>query len=82
VDARKRNMSTISASSSAATPTTAPVPPAPKDFRGKSGKKICCACPSTKQQRDLCVVERGEESCQDIIEKHKACLREDGFDVV
>jgi hypothetical protein len=57
---------------------------------GKSGKKICCSCPQTKQvciaggmpdtftlamcrgqARDLCVVEKGEENCAEIIEAHK-----------
>jgi cytochrome c oxidase assembly protein subunit 17 len=53
----------------------------PADFRGKSGKKICCACPDTKKIRDECVVVNGEEHCKDIIEKHKQCLRDDGFNV-
>lgn len=48
---------------------------------GKSGKKICCSCPTTKQARDLCVVTNGEENCKDIIEAHKACLRSEGFTV-
>ena len=48
---------------------------------GKSGKKICCSCPETKQVRDECVVTKGEENCQDVIEAHKACLREEGFRV-
>ena len=50
---------------------------------GKSGKKICCACPTTKTARDQCCVERGTEDarCIELINAHKACLREDGFDV-
>lgn len=48
---------------------------------GKSGKKICCSCPETKQARDLCVVQNGEDHCKDIIEAHKACLRSEGFTV-
>ena len=48
---------------------------------GKSGKKICCACPTTKQERDDCVIRNGPENCQEKIEAHKKCLREDGFQV-
>jgi cytochrome c oxidase assembly protein subunit 17 len=48
---------------------------------GKSGKKICCACPATKKERDECVVTNGPEACSAKIEAHKMCLREDGFQV-
>eukprot|EP00894_Picocystis_sp_ML_P002905 jgi/Pico_ML_1/53422/g413.t1 len=44
-------------------------------------KKICCACPETKAIRDQCIAEKGEEACQDLIEKHKECLRAEGFNV-
>ncbi|GFH51600.1 hypothetical protein CTEN210_08076 [Chaetoceros tenuissimus] len=49
----------------------------------KSGKKICCCCPDTKKARDECVVFKGEEhpDCVALIEAHKVCLREEGFDV-
>jgi cytochrome c oxidase assembly protein subunit 17 len=53
----------------------------PAPVVGKSGKKICCSCPETKEVRDLCVVTKGEENCADVIEAHKKCLREEGFDV-
>ncbi|KAJ1648944.1 Cytochrome c oxidase copper chaperone [Dispira simplex] len=43
--------------------------------------KPCCACPETKKPRDECVLMKGEENCQDLIEKHKACLRSHGFNV-
>jgi len=79
-----RTTATTTTTTATTTTTTAAAPALSskdKDFRGKSGKKICCACPSTKLQRDSCVVERGEADCRDIIEKHRACLREDGFDV-
>jgi cytochrome c oxidase assembly protein subunit 17 len=46
-----------------------------------SGKKICCSCPDTKELRDVCVVAKGEAACSDLIEAHKACLREEGFTV-
>ncbi|GMH91621.1 hypothetical protein TrVE_jg5551 [Triparma verrucosa] len=55
-------------------------PPPPVKV-GKSGKKICCSCPSTKKVRDICIVEKGEEGCADLIEKHKECLRAEGFTV-
>jgi cytochrome c oxidase assembly protein subunit 17 len=61
--------------SSDATPT----PPPAKPVVGKSGKKICCACPDTRKPRDACVVERGEEQCRALIDAHDACLRLDGF---
>jgi len=49
----------------------------------KSGKKICCCCPETKKARDECVLMKGEEhdDCKKLIEAHKICLREEGFDV-
>jgi cytochrome c oxidase assembly protein subunit 17 len=49
----------------------------------KTGKKICCCCPDTKQARDECVVFKGEEhtDCVKLIEAHKVCLRAEGFDV-
>jgi cytochrome c oxidase assembly protein subunit 17 len=43
--------------------------------------KICCACPETKTVRDECIVNNGEEACQDKIEAHKVCLRGMGFKV-
>jgi len=52
-------------------------PGAPK--LGKSGKKICCACPETKKARDACVLAHGEDDCKELIEAHKDCLRADGF---
>lgn len=48
---------------------------------GKSGKKICCSCPESKQQRDECVIMKGEENCQVYIEAHKKCLRAEGFTI-
>jgi cytochrome c oxidase assembly protein subunit 17 len=49
----------------------------------KSGKKICCSCPETKEARDKCVLMNGEEhaDCLKLIEAHKECLRSEGFDV-
>lgn len=49
----------------------------------KTGKPICCCCPDTKKLRDECVVMKGEEhpDCVKLIEMHKVCLREEGFNV-
>ncbi|TYZ58313.1 hypothetical protein PybrP1_004688 [[Pythium] brassicae (nom. inval.)] len=54
-------------------------PAAAAPVLGKSGKKICCSCPETKSARDLCLVNNGEDLCKELIEKHKACLRSEGF---
>lgn len=43
--------------------------------------KPCCACPETRKARDMCIVERGEEECGDLIEAHKECMRKMGFRV-
>lgn len=43
--------------------------------------KACCACPETKRARDACIVENGAENCTELIEAHKKCMREMGFDV-
>jgi cytochrome c oxidase assembly protein subunit 17 len=54
--------------------------PAPV-LKGKSGKKICCSCPDTKEIRDKCVVENGLDKCDTFIEAHKTCLRAEGFTI-
>ncbi|VVC95641.1 unnamed protein product [Leptidea sinapis] len=43
--------------------------------------KPCCACPETKQARDACIIEKGEEFCGPLIEEHKACMRKMGFNI-
>ncbi|ALC49756.1 CG9065 [Drosophila busckii] len=43
--------------------------------------KACCACPETKRVRDACIVENGEENCTALIEAHKKCMREAGFQI-
>merc|ERR1712042_330665 len=48
---------------------------------GEEKPKPCCACPETKQERDACIVEKGEENCGDLIEAHKACMKKMGFDI-
>ncbi|KAG9439191.1 hypothetical protein H6P81_019356 [Aristolochia fimbriata] len=47
----------------------------------KPKKKICCACPDTKKQRDECIVEHGEAACKKWIDAHLECLRGEGFKV-
>ena len=46
-------------------------------------KKICCACPETKERRDECVGKFGaeDERCKKLVEAHLVCLRKEGFDV-
>jgi cytochrome c oxidase assembly protein subunit 17 len=46
-----------------------------------TGLKPCCACPETKSARDDCIIIKGEEDCQDLIEAHKTCMRKLGFNV-
>ncbi|KAF5288759.1 hypothetical protein FQA39_LY15250 [Lamprigera yunnana] len=43
--------------------------------------KACCACPETKKARDACIIENGQENCQDLIEAHKECMRKMGFNI-
>jgi len=43
--------------------------------------KACCACPETKRVRDACIVEKGQENCTELIEAHKKCMREQGFNI-
>jgi cytochrome c oxidase assembly protein subunit 17 len=72
-------MSTENTESAPKTAPTVTTSPSGIVLVGKSGKKICCACPTTKQLRDECVVTNGPEACAEKIEAHKKCLREDGF---
>lgn len=43
--------------------------------------KPCCSCPETRKARDECVVRNGEDKCTDLIEQHKKCMREHGFNI-
>ena len=67
------------AAAAAASAAAAAAAAGPK--RNAKGQKICCACPTTKQARDMCVVENGQELCLAFIESHKRCLRLEGFDI-
>ena len=54
-----------------------------KDLTGakKPACKACCACPETKRVRDACIVEKGVENCEKLIEAHKKCMRDLGFKI-
>ena len=39
-----------------------------------------CVCKEERAARDLCILEKGEEECEDKIKKLNACLRGYGFD--
>uniref|UniRef100_A0A6J0TGD8 Cytochrome c oxidase copper chaperone n=1 Tax=Pogona vitticeps TaxID=103695 RepID=A0A6J0TGD8_9SAUR len=54
---------------------------APAQPEQKPALKPCCACPETKQARDACIIEKGEENCGHLIEAHKACMRALGFKI-
>jgi cytochrome c oxidase assembly protein subunit 17 len=43
--------------------------------------KPCCACPETRDARDTCVFEKGEENCKDLIKAHQDCMRAMGFKI-
>ncbi|KAM4797138.1 cytochrome c oxidase copper chaperone [Rhinophrynus dorsalis] len=66
--------------SSLAAASCEPQTPSP-DSQEKKPLKPCCACPETKKARDACIIEKGEENCQDLIEAHKECMRALGFKV-
>ena len=53
----------------------------PTEEKSKKPLKPCCACPETKKPRDACIIEKGEENCQDLIEAHKKCMRDLGFNI-
>ncbi|KAM7349024.1 cytochrome c oxidase copper chaperone COX17 [Cochliomyia hominivorax] len=63
----------------AAAPTT--VANGTEQQAAKPKCKACCACPETKKVRDQCIVEKGESECGDLIEAHKKCMREQGFNI-
>ncbi|XP_070771225.1 cytochrome c oxidase copper chaperone [Enoplosus armatus] len=67
-------MSTVSAASV----ESAAVTESPEQ---KKPLKPCCACPDTKKVRDACIIEKGEESCSELIEAHKDCMRALGFKI-
>ncbi|XP_055523587.1 cytochrome c oxidase copper chaperone [Wyeomyia smithii] len=72
----------VSASPVAALPASTATESKLADGKTEKPKcKACCACPETKRVRDSCIMERGEENCGELIEKHKQCMRDMGFNV-
>ncbi|XP_048359885.1 cytochrome c oxidase copper chaperone [Sphaerodactylus townsendi] len=53
----------------------------PDEQKPPPNLKPCCACPETKQARDACIIEKGEENCGPLIEAHKECMRALGFKI-
>ena len=43
--------------------------------------KICCACPETREVRDECIVNHGQENCVKAISDHIECLKKLGFNM-
>jgi cytochrome c oxidase assembly protein subunit 17 len=46
--------------------------------------KPCCACPETKKARDECFLLSGDNAeiaCKDLIEAHRKCMRQYGYNV-
>ena len=39
-----------------------------------------CVCKDERKARDLCILEHGEEACEEKIKTLNACLRQYGFD--
>ncbi|XP_016985550.1 cytochrome c oxidase copper chaperone [Drosophila rhopaloa] len=66
---------------SAAQPVATASSPAPASGEKPKTCKACCACPETKRARDACIVENGEENCSALIEAHKKCMRDAGFNI-
>jgi len=38
-------------------------------------------CAEAKKSRDECIKEKGEESCGDLVEAHKQCMRDLGLKI-
>ncbi|KAL1915538.1 uncharacterized protein VTP21DRAFT_6662 [Calcarisporiella thermophila] len=72
-------------SSSVSLPSSAiemnPSANATTELKDQPRPKPCCACPETKKARDECMLFNSEESCRDLIEAHKECMRSFGFKV-
>ncbi|XP_054858164.1 cytochrome c oxidase copper chaperone [Eublepharis macularius] len=69
-------MSSLASRDVSGLPAAAPVEQTPPP-----SLKPCCACPETKQARDTCIIEKGEEHCGPLIEAHKECMRALGFKI-
>ena len=62
-------------------PTENDKKPAEAGGEEKKPLKPCCACPETKQARDACIMENGQENCTELIEAHKKCMIALGFKI-
>ncbi|XP_020810081.1 cytochrome c oxidase copper chaperone [Drosophila serrata] len=74
----------VGVAQAAAAPSIPPAEPVNAAAPGTGEKpkcKACCACPETKRARDACIVENGEENCSSLIEAHKKCMRDAGFNI-
>merc|ERR1711939_249700 len=84
------------ASSQALTPSTSTEPVVKASVnkfvseKNPEGVKPCCACPETKKARDDCFLKYGSNidedgesraKCQDIVARHRECMRSYGFNV-
>ncbi|KAJ8405939.1 hypothetical protein AAFF_G00308270 [Aldrovandia affinis] len=63
-----QKMSTLSAANCETTPEQDST-----ESEEQQTPKSCRECPDTKSAMDACIIERGEESCTDLIEAHKEC---------
>ncbi|CAK5061672.1 unnamed protein product [Meloidogyne enterolobii] len=52
-----------------------------KEENTKKVLRPCCVCKETRMVRDECIILNGEESCGALIEAHKKCLKEYGFEM-
>ncbi|KAH8338103.1 cytochrome c oxidase copper chaperone [Drosophila kikkawai] len=72
----------VGVAQAAASPSIPPAEPVGAAGVAEKPKcKACCACPETKRARDACIVENGEENCTSLIEAHKKCMRDAGFNI-
>ena len=62
-------------------PTEQEKKPAEVSSTEKTPLEPSCACPETKQVRDACIMDNGQENCIELIEAHKKCMRDLGFNI-
>ena len=51
----------------------------PEEAQAQEEKPLEPDCAETKQKRDACIIENGQENCTELIEAHKKCMRDLGF---
>ena len=55
-----------------------------KPTEATSTEKAPCpegACPETRKVRDACIMDNGQENCIELVEAHKKCMRDLGFNI-